>query len=335
MNTKYDSVDILSLNHQLDKNDLFRNSSISSSDFDDLKLNIVVLKKGEILFRQGDATNSIYLIIEGEINLIKKQIFGKTHSCLSKNNFFGHEEYFLQSDRNSIAIALQDSRIAELSKDNVETFLSRDNSILNNIKNSFLDLDSTSISKFENIIRELPDYIEKSSSVFSMEPKSINDENLPSGSNTKVEFTAHSIERVYDKIDLNKLKSEMNIIFNKLSENLSLLEDEKDKMRAVIEDYASDNKKLQTDIEKLKEHENRSISLDKEKTEILGSQSYRIIELEKETAKFEQLENGFLKKIEILNVQVSKDKTRIKKLEADLKEKETTLSKLDNDFKRK
>ena len=144
-----------------------------------MKLGIINLKTGEILFRQGDSADSIYLIIEGEINLIKEQGFGKTHSCLSENKFFGHEEYLMQTDRNSVAIALKDSCLVELSKESIEVLLSRDNSILNNIENSSLDLKPASTSKVENIIKELPGFIDKPSTVSPIELKTTYDEQSP------------------------------------------------------------------------------------------------------------------------------------------------------------
>ena len=112
------------------------------------------------------------------------------------------------------------------------------------------------------------------------------------------------------------------------------LEEEKDKLQSLRTAYEDDNTRLLEEIEKLKEQEAGFISLDKEKTEILGRQSYRIIELEEETAKFTELETGYSKKIELLNEQVSKDEIRIKKLDAEVKDKGTVISKLENDLEK-
>jgi len=155
MITKQNALDLISINDKIKDNELFRDSNLSDLDFDDLKLNVIDLKTGEILFRQGDSASSIYLIVEGEINVIQKQSFGKINSSVSKNFFFGHVEYFLQTNRNSIAIAVKDACIVELSKENIEILLSRNNSILNNIKNSIFNLDLTTISIFETAIQEL------------------------------------------------------------------------------------------------------------------------------------------------------------------------------------
>ena len=94
-------TDILSIKDKLRGNQLFKNLSLSNADFDKLEFKLIDLESGEILFRQEDPTNSIYMIIEGEINLIKRQGVGKTQTLLSKNSFLGHEEYFLKTNRNS------------------------------------------------------------------------------------------------------------------------------------------------------------------------------------------------------------------------------------------
>ncbi len=197
MNIKHD-INPLSIDHQLKENDLFKNSDISNLDFDDLKLKIVHFKKGEIIFRLGDAADSIFLIIEGEIDLIKKQSFGKTQSCVSKNKFFGHEEYFLGTKRNSIAIALKNSTITELSKENIEILLSRCNSILNNIEDSLLDLDSKSIGQIDNVLKQVPNPAEKEPSAFPMD--TLKDNTRPTHSFEKEEtFLLQPHMLVHDK----------------------------------------------------------------------------------------------------------------------------------------
>jgi anti-anti-sigma factor len=176
-------------------NDFFKNSKISEKELCDFDLNFIDLKTGEILFRQGDSAGSIYLILEGKINLIQKQSFGKTNSSLSENNFFGHVEYFLKTERRSIAIALENSRIAELTKTHIEKLLSLDNSILNNFKNSFFELDSKSIKTFEKVITNLNGLVEKPSIVFPMELKKLN----------KIRFNNGSTNSVSNKTVFNSL----------------------------------------------------------------------------------------------------------------------------------
>lgn len=331
MKTKNDEIDMMPVYHQIKENDLFKSSNFSELDFGDLKLDIVSLKTGEILYRQGDSADSIYLVTEGEINLIKEQGFGKTHSCLSKNKFFGHEEYFLQTNRDSVAIALKDSCLVKLSKENIEILFSRDNSFLDNVKNPPA-LNSTTSSSIQNIIKELPGLLDKPLAEFPIEPKTTYDEQSLQDSNNNISSVVDSKVSVYNKIDLNKIKFEINTILKKFNQNLLLLEEEKNKLESLKTAYEEDNTKLLVEIEKLKEQEAEFISLDKEKTEILGRQSYRIIELEEENTRLTEIETGYLKKIEFLNEQVSKDESIIKRIEAEVKDKQSTIAKLEIDL---
>ncbi len=215
MDTKQCPVDILSINNEIKENELFKGLNTFDLGVDNLNLNIINLKTGETLFRQGDRANSIFLIVDGEINLIHKQSFGKTHTNLFKNNFLGHIEYFLKTDRNSIAIALKDSCIVELSKENIETLISRDKSFLNNIKNSFFNLDSASINQFENVFTELPGLIENSSVGLPIDTKTTVDEKPPNAINNKISNESNSHLPAYDAINPNKVKSELNKTSNK------------------------------------------------------------------------------------------------------------------------
>ncbi len=83
------------LNLALKNNSLFKNTNISNISIDDLDLNIKFLEEGEVLFRNGDLASSIFLVIDGEINLLRKRSFSKTTTTIvSPNEFFGQEEFF-------------------------------------------------------------------------------------------------------------------------------------------------------------------------------------------------------------------------------------------------
>jgi anti-anti-sigma factor len=320
-------LDILSIKRKLADNELFRDANLSILNFDHLKLNAIRLKKGEKLFREKDPANSIYLIIEGEIKLIKKNFLGKNHSLLIKDSFFGHEEYFLQTTRKSTVISVKDSCIIELSKDSIE-ILCRDSSILNNIRNSMPDLDSESKTKFEKAAGELSGTADNLLSAFPAELKKEND-----GDSAEDNNYVQPSGNPGSSIDVVELHSGINKIVNNIRESLSHLDEEKHKLLALVSDYETNNKKLLDEIEEMKKRERGLIILDKEKNEVLGSQSYRIIELEKEITRFIEIDLENSKKIELLSEQETKFKNSITKLEEGIKEKEAAISKFGNDIK--
>ena len=314
MTTEQNPIDILSVYDKIKDNDFFKNSNLSDSDFDDLKLKVNSFKKGEIIFRLGDSADSIFLIIEGEVDLIKKQSFGKTQSCVYRNKFFGHEEYLLKTERKSIAIALKDSVIAELSNGNIEILLSRHSEILNNIKDSILDLDSKSINKFENILKKVLNPAAKQTSVKPMDVQINNTNSIQDSAKQRILVEEPRVQ-ANDKNE--PMKKE---ILKNINDYLSLLEEEKSELRASLTDYEINLQRLRNENEAIKERESRVSSLNKEKNEILAGQSYRIVKLEKEKEEFKKLESEYLKKIELFTEQELNDKIRIKELETEVKE---------------
>jgi anti-sigma B factor antagonist len=317
-------IDKISIVDKIKENDFFRDSSISDLELDDLKLNVVHLMEGELLYRLGDSAESIYLIIEGEIDLIKKQSFGKTQPLLAKNKFLGHEEFFIGTERNSIAIALRDSTIVELSKENIEILLSHHDSILDNIKNTLPDLNSKSISKFEYIFKETRDQSEKLASVFSKAPRVTN--NLESAHSITKEVSFVHKDSILTDYEIEPVKDE---IIKNIDDYLSRLEEEKYGMQSLVSDYEISNRKLQNEIEELKVHEQRARDLVNEKNEILSGQNFKIVNLEKEAEKFKELKAEYLRKIELITEQNSKDKTRITDLEIELEENKKILPNLE------
>ncbi len=313
MTTEQNPIDILSVYDKIKDNDFFKDSNLSDSDFDDMKLKVNSFKKGEIIFRLGDSADSIFLIIDGEIDLIKKQSFGKTQSCVYKNKFFGHEEYLLKTERKSIAIALKDSVIAELTNGKIELLLSRHSSILNNIKDSILDLDSKSISKFERTLKKALNSAEKPPSIFSVDAQVNNTKPTHDSAKQRV-FVEEPRVQANDKNE--PMKKE---ILKNINDYLSLLEEEKSELRALLTDYEINLQRLRNENEATKERESRVSNLNKEKNEILAGQSYRIVKLEKEKEEFKKLESEYLKKIELFTEQELNDKIRIKELETEVK----------------
>ena len=308
-------------------NELFKNSKISESDLNKLEPRSIDLEKGEFLFHQDEQANSIYLIIDGEINLIKKQGSKRVQSLFSKNSFLGHEEYFLNTKRNSTAVAIKDSYIVELSKENIETLLSQKNSVLNTIKDSIHALEMVSTNKLDKANHELTDRPEKKNSFLPMELKT-NNKKYTSIPKDKAEIPESQISD-YNKVDSKEGESGISKIISKLNEDLALLDKERSKIQSTVSAYESNNQKLSVEIERLRKQESKYINLDKEKNEILGWQSYRIIELEKETNNSKKLELEYKEKIDSLLRQEAKNRVNIQKIESELQKQNKIISELE------
>jgi signal transduction histidine kinase len=118
----------------LKNNKLLKNITFESLNLTSIKGNLLTVGEGEILFREGEKSNNIYLLIGGEVNLLKKRNFGKAVSLIfADNDFFGCDEFVENTVRESTAVALRDSYIISLSKDEVDSLINQSDEILNNI----------------------------------------------------------------------------------------------------------------------------------------------------------------------------------------------------------
>lgn len=119
----------------LSKNKLLKNADISKIDLSSIKGKLITAAEGEILYREGDNSDSIYLVISGEVNVIKKRLLGKTKSYIFiEDDFFGNEEYYEETARTSTAVALRDSYLILLSKDEIELLTSREHQVYLNLR---------------------------------------------------------------------------------------------------------------------------------------------------------------------------------------------------------
>ena len=60
----------------LRNNNLLKNADFSKLNLDQIKGRVHTISLGEVLFKKGDSANSMYLILDGEINLLDKKNYG-------------------------------------------------------------------------------------------------------------------------------------------------------------------------------------------------------------------------------------------------------------------
>ncbi|MEE9430335.1 MAG: ATP-binding protein [Melioribacteraceae bacterium] len=128
----------------LQNNNLTNNSDFSKLNLDDIKGKLHSVNGGDILYKDGDSANSIYLVVNGEVNLIKKDESGETSSVTYCNNdFFGAKELFDNVDRYTTTVSLMDSYLIELTKDEVEFLMEQDKGISVNVKSGINNFGET------------------------------------------------------------------------------------------------------------------------------------------------------------------------------------------------
>jgi signal transduction histidine kinase len=119
----------------LSKNKLLKNADISKINLSGFKGKLITASEGEIIYREGDNSSTVFLVISGEINVIKKRLLGKTKSYVFlENDFFGNEEYFEETSRTSTAVALRDSYLIALTNDEIENLVNQEHQIYLNLR---------------------------------------------------------------------------------------------------------------------------------------------------------------------------------------------------------
>ena len=128
----------------LKNNKLLKNVDISKINLDNIKGKLMPINEGEVLYRESQPASSIYLIVSGEINLVRKKLLGKTRSLiLGENDFLGHDEFFDETARTSTAVALKDSYLIELSEDEVQNLIQQDTVVYENLREPlYTDIDT-------------------------------------------------------------------------------------------------------------------------------------------------------------------------------------------------
>jgi signal transduction histidine kinase len=135
---------------RLSKNKLLKNADISKIDPEKIKGKLFTVNEGEYVYKEGEPADSVYLIISGKVNLIKKKLLGKSKAYLfEENDFFGQDEILEGTSRTTIAVALSDSYLIALSKDEIEYLLQIDENVKNNLTEQPEEEETVSKATFE------------------------------------------------------------------------------------------------------------------------------------------------------------------------------------------
>lgn len=126
----------------LRKNKLLKTADIENIDLQGIKGRLITIGEGEILFREGDYADHIFLVVSGEINLLKKRLLGKTKSFIfNENDFFGQEEFFEETSRTSTAVALRDTYLISLMKEEVDELIRQDHQVMLNLREPMSEIE--------------------------------------------------------------------------------------------------------------------------------------------------------------------------------------------------
>ncbi|MFH1528533.1 MAG: ATP-binding protein [Bacteroidota bacterium] len=137
-------------------NKLLKNIDINALNLNAIKGKLQTISEGQILFREGDNSDSIYLLISGEINLLHKKPNTTARSIIViENEFFGQDEFIEGIKRTSTAVALRDSYLIGFVKSEIDNLIEQNDEILKNIYAS-IDVDDASVDTSREDEIEIP-----------------------------------------------------------------------------------------------------------------------------------------------------------------------------------
>ena len=118
----------------LQNNKLFQNIDINQLNLNDIQGNLITVKEGQIIFKEGESASDLFLIVSGKVNVLKEKIVGKPKSFVfKKGTFFGEEDLSENTNRTSTAVALCDSYLLKFSKYEFENLKNQSQQITENI----------------------------------------------------------------------------------------------------------------------------------------------------------------------------------------------------------
>ncbi|MCZ7602529.1 MAG: GAF domain-containing protein [Melioribacteraceae bacterium] len=241
----------------LQSNKLFLDIDIQEVDLSDIKGELKPLKEGEILYREEHPADKIYLVISGEVNLLKKKLLGSTKSFIfGENDFFGYDEIAEETSRTSTAVALRDSYLIAFSKDEVNALIDQNHMIKTNLLN-YSDIEPQGEQEYtEDEVypgfeseHESPQFKDKKTDVTSFE-QSLKDD-LIDKHDSKIDEEAslyeEEIDETYDKLHVPEEKSDYNLKEKEDKADEPLFPEEEES----LDDYVSDNDETFSELSSL------------------------------------------------------------------------------------
>jgi len=138
---------------------LLNNIDVSKLNFEKVKGKLHTIKGGDVLYREGAKADSIYLLINGEVNQLNSKEKGKTSSIIyHDNDFFGADELFKNVERYTTTVSLLDSYLIELTKDEVDFLIKQDEKIEQNLKQLSTKIKQTNHTEIDELQDSLDDF---------------------------------------------------------------------------------------------------------------------------------------------------------------------------------
>jgi CRP/FNR family cyclic AMP-dependent transcriptional regulator len=101
---------------------------------------ILSCKKGDVLFKEGDSSDTLYILVEGKIRMSKQvaDVGEEALSILEKGDYFGEMGLLDDSPRSADAIANEDSKLLIVRRSSFLAFMEQNHDIAYKVLLTFL-----------------------------------------------------------------------------------------------------------------------------------------------------------------------------------------------------
>jgi CRP/FNR family transcriptional regulator len=118
-------------------------------------------KKGEIIFNEGEVGKALYLLVEGEVEVVKtmKGWYKETLAIFKKGRLFGELSFLSGRNHSALARATHDVKVYVLTKDQYDQFEKSDPVIAQKIMKVIALTLSTALQKMNERFLHMVNYI--------------------------------------------------------------------------------------------------------------------------------------------------------------------------------
>jgi len=118
-------------------------------------------KNGEIIFNEGEIGKALYVLVEGEVEVVKtmKGWYKETLAIFKKGRLFGELSFLSGQNHSALARATQDVKVVVLTKDQYEQFEKSDPVIGQKIMKVIALTLSTALQKMNERFLHMVNYI--------------------------------------------------------------------------------------------------------------------------------------------------------------------------------
>lgn len=134
---------------------LFDGVDIAELEHDDMKIEVVSLSEGNVLYREGTLADKVYFLVNGEIDLLDNKLLDRTDLIsIKENTLFAYEDLIKNIKRTSTAITTRGSFLYSISASEFKDWIIKSPVFKKNLESIFEKDKELLLQKLEDLLNE-------------------------------------------------------------------------------------------------------------------------------------------------------------------------------------